>query len=57
MAEASCNHKNEAIGVTMPPLTNTLPTELIPTAQTSFAFKLYQILSDPENQYVSKLLI
>jgi len=41
----------------MPPLTNILLTELIPSAQTSFAFKLYQVLSDPENQYVSKLLI
>jgi len=57
MKHLSRNHKNEAIGVTMPPLTNAHATELIPAAQTAFAFKLYQILSDPENQYVSKLLI
>jgi hypothetical protein len=35
--------------------TSTLPTEseLMTVTHTTFAFKLYQILSDPEDQHVS----
>lgn len=41
------------IAATMSHSTSTFTTELIPEAQTTFAFRLYLILSDPKDQHVS----
>ena len=44
----------DLIAVTMSHSTSTRPTELMLIAHnTTFAVKLYQILSDPEDQHVS----
>ena len=44
----------DLIAVTMTHSTSTRPTELMLVAHnTTFAVKLYQILSDPEDQHVS----